>query len=77
MISQPSRNICCKQSFERGSFFFSKRNHIAEWLHRQSANPLRMTLKFGVNRMVRGVNEFGVVDLGSMLPDVAAANGAR
>jgi hypothetical protein len=55
-----------------------RKNFLRHWRPCQrKAKPPRVMLKFGSNHMVRGVNDVGAMDLGSLLPELTEAHGSK
>ena len=55
-----------------------RRNFLAHWAPYQNASrPPRVFLKYGATHLVRGLNQVGTFDTGSLLAELAAARGQR
>jgi hypothetical protein len=53
-------------------------NFLRHWRpYQHKAKPPKAMLKFGSNHMVRGLNDVGAMDLGSLLPELAEAHGSK
>ncbi|GAO39633.1 hypothetical protein SCH01S_35_00680 [Sphingomonas changbaiensis NBRC 104936] len=55
-----------------------RRNFLRHWQPcAASPKPPKVLLKYGSNHMIRGLNETSTFDLGSLVPELAEARGAR
>ena len=55
-----------------------RRNFLRHWQpYAAAARPPKVMLKYGSNHMIRGLNETSTFDLGSLVPELAAARGER